>query len=193
MTMREIDSNTFIPMPVALVGTMYNGKPNFMPVGWITRVNAQPPMVGIGIYKGHATQESLEKNREFSISLPGQDLLERVDYCGLVSARKTGKETVFKTFTNELKFAPMVAECPLCMECKLVKTVDLPSNKFYIGEIVATYANPDILTDGKPDLGKMRGMILTMPDNRYWSIEKNIGNAWQDGRKYPGGSRAAGT
>lgn len=176
-----------------MVGTMFNGKPNFMPVGWITRVNAQPPMIGIGVYKGHATQLSIEEHKEFSISLPGENLLERVDYCGLVSARKSGKENVFKTFTNELKHAPMIEECPLCMECKLVKTIDLPSNKFFIGEIVATYADPAMLTDGKPDLGKMHGMILTMPDNRYWSVEKNIGKAWADGRRFPGGFETSGS
>ncbi|MBP7632865.1 flavin reductase family protein [Candidatus Ozemobacteraceae bacterium] len=188
--LKSIDKNTFVPMPVVLVGTMHDGVPNFMPVGWISRVNAQPPMLGIGLYKGHATSAAIEEHREFSVCLPGKELIERVDYCGLVSARKESKATVFKTFSNELKFAPMIEECPLCMECKLVKSVDLPSNTFFIGEIVATYADPLILTDNKPDMTKMHGMILTMPDNRYWNIGDTIGQAWNIGKAYRGGSQA---
>jgi len=97
---------------------------------------------------------------------------------------------VFRPYTNELKFAPMIEECPLCMECKLVKTVELPSNTFFIGEIVAAYADPLILTDDKPDIAKMHGMLLTMPDNRYWSIGDEIGQAWEIGKSYQSGGQA---
>ncbi|OQA08087.1 MAG: Flavoredoxin [bacterium ADurb.Bin374] len=188
--MKSIDKNTFVPMPVVLVGTMHDGAPNFMPVGWVSRVNAQPPMIGIGLYKGHATSAAIEKHREFSVCLPGKELVARVDYCGLVSASKKSKAGVFRPYTNELKFAPMIEECPLCMECKLVKTVELPSNTFFIGEIVAAYADPLILTDDKPDIAKMHGMLLTMPDNRYWSIGDEIGQAWEIGKSYQSGGQA---
>jgi len=190
--MKSIDKNTFVPMPVVLVGTMHRGVPNFMPVGWVARVNAQPPMIGIGLYKGHATSSAILEHREFSVCLPGKELIERVDHCGLISAKKASKAGVFKAFTNELKNAPMIEECPMCMECKLVKTVDLPSNNFFIGEIVSTYANPNVLTDDKPDIAKMHAMILTMPDNHYWSIGEPIGQAWEIGKKYRAGIPAAG-
>ncbi len=189
--MKAIDKNTFIPMPVMLVGTMHGGVPNFMPVGWVTRVNAQPPMIGIGVFKGHATAADIERNREFSICLPGKDLLARVDYCGSVSANKVSKADVFKTFTNSLKHAPMIEECQLCLECKLVQTVELPSNRFFVGEIVAAYAHPEVLTEGKPDLAKMQGMVLTMPDNHYWSVGESIGLVQQAGKGYTKPSVAA--
>ena len=36
--------NVFMyPMPVTLLGTMVDKKPDFMALGWITRVNANPP------------------------------------------------------------------------------------------------------------------------------------------------------
>ncbi|RPJ80727.1 MAG: flavin reductase family protein, partial [Deltaproteobacteria bacterium] len=42
----KIDNNAFIyPMPMALVGSVVDGKANFMAVGWITRVNFKPPMI----------------------------------------------------------------------------------------------------------------------------------------------------
>jgi flavin reductase (DIM6/NTAB) family NADH-FMN oxidoreductase RutF len=41
----RINANVFMyPMPVVLVGATVKGKPNFMAVGWVSRVNANPPM-----------------------------------------------------------------------------------------------------------------------------------------------------
>lgn len=41
----KLDSNVFLyPMPVVLVGAEVQGKPNFMTVGWVSRVNLKPPM-----------------------------------------------------------------------------------------------------------------------------------------------------
>jgi len=56
----EIGINVFpTPMPVVLVGTRVEGKVNFMAVGWISRVNARPPMVAIGINKAHHTPKGI--------------------------------------------------------------------------------------------------------------------------------------
>ena len=64
----------------------------------------------------------------------------------------------------------MISECPLSLECRLVNTVDNPTNNFYIGEIVASYTEEKYLTDGHPDIKKINPLLLTMPDNRYWGI-----------------------
>ena len=50
------------PMPVVLVGAMIKGKPNFMAVDWVSRVNANPPMLAIGINKAHHTPEGIKEN-----------------------------------------------------------------------------------------------------------------------------------
>ena len=44
----RIDNNAFVyPMPMALVGAVVEGRVNFMAVGWISRVNFKPPMIGV--------------------------------------------------------------------------------------------------------------------------------------------------
>ncbi|NJL69300.1 MAG: hypothetical protein HC894_26660 [Microcoleus sp. SM1_3_4] len=37
------------PMPVTLLGTVAGGRANFMALGWLSRVNANPPLVSIGV------------------------------------------------------------------------------------------------------------------------------------------------
>lgn len=38
-----------VPMAQTIVGCMADGRPNFMAVAWLTRVNYQPPMLGVAI------------------------------------------------------------------------------------------------------------------------------------------------
>ena len=90
---------------------------------------------------------------------------------------------VFKTFYGELKTAPKVKECSLSLECKFIDRVDLPTNIFFIGEIIASYTDEKYLTDGKLDIKKMNPLLLSMPDNSYWTVGKYVGKAWSIGKK----------
>ncbi len=110
-------------------------------------------------------------------------MVEKTDYCGLVSGEETDKSKQFDVFYGGLKTAPMIKECPLSIECRLVKALELPTNDIFIGEIVASYADERCLTDGKPDFKKVGPLLLTMPDNGYWTIGDRVGKAWNDGKK----------
>ncbi len=181
----KVDKNQFcLPWTQTLLGSHVNGKVNFMALDWLTRVNYQPAMLGICVNKGHATNEAIRKNGEFSVNVPSVDMVAVTDYCGVVSARNTDKSKLFEVFYGELKDAPMILACPLTLECKLSQIVDLPTNTFFIGEIRNIYSEEQFMKDGKPDPGKIRPFMLTMPDNRFWSLGEQVGNAWQDGVKF---------
>jgi flavin reductase (DIM6/NTAB) family NADH-FMN oxidoreductase RutF len=179
----KIDLNAFAyPMPMVLVGTTVENRPNFMAVAWVARVNSKPPMIGVALGKSHYTNAGIHANKSFSVNIPGMDLIEKVDYCGLVSGKNHDKSQLFDIFYGELPNTPMIRQCPLCLECKLVKAVDLPTNTLFIGEIIGTYTEEQFLTDGKPDIRKMIPFTLTMPDNNYWGVGNNVGKAWSIGK-----------
>jgi flavin reductase (DIM6/NTAB) family NADH-FMN oxidoreductase RutF len=71
----------------------------------------------------------------------------------------------------------------LNIECALARTVDLDTNTF-IGEIRNIYSEERYLENGKPDVRKIRPFLLTMPDNRFWAVGGQVGNAWKDGVKF---------
>jgi flavin reductase (DIM6/NTAB) family NADH-FMN oxidoreductase RutF len=154
-----------------------------MTVAWATRVNGNPPVMGVALNQRHHTPAGIRACQSFSINIPTVDMVERADYCGLVSGRETDKSGVFETFYGELGTAPMIAECPLCIECKLVDVVSLPSHDLFLGQVVAVFADEDCLSNGKPDIQKLKPFVLTMPDNRYWAIGQQIGDAWSIGRR----------
>ncbi|HMK46794.1 MAG TPA: flavin reductase family protein [Methanocella sp.] len=184
--MSKISAGTNVftyPMPVVLVGTQANGKANFMAEGWVSRANINPPMATVAIGKSHYTPQHIIKNRTFSICTPTAKQLEKVDYCGIASGKNTDKSGVFKVFYGDLKTAPMIEDCPLCIECKLVQTIDLPTHYIFVGEIVASYAEELSLSNGRPDMKKINPLLLTMPDNTYWALGAQAGRAWNDGKK----------
>jgi len=58
-----------------------------------------------------------------------------------------------------------------------LEAIDIPSNYLIIGQVMAAFAEEKCLTDDMPDVQKIDPLVLTMPDNRYWSLGK-YGTAW---------------
>ena len=154
-----------------------------MALDWLTRVNITPAMLGICVNKNHASHGAIIDTGEFSINIPTVEMVEKTDYAGLVSGKHVDKSDLFEVFYGELKSAPMISECPLTIECRLSQVVELPTHSFFIAEIVNIYAEDEILSEGKPDVKKIRPFLLTMPDNNFWAIGENVGRAWNSGKK----------
>jgi flavin reductase (DIM6/NTAB) family NADH-FMN oxidoreductase RutF len=183
MSKITIEKSAFcLPWTQTLLGTHVNGKVNFMALDWLTRVNYQPAMLGICVNRGHASNAAIRQTGEFSVNIPTVDMVAVTDYCGIVSGNKEDKSKLFEVFYGELKSAPLIKACPLNIECKLVQTVDLPTNTLFIGEIKNIYCEEKYLENGKPDVKKVRPFLLTMPDNRFWSVGEQVGKRGKWGR-----------
>jgi flavin reductase (DIM6/NTAB) family NADH-FMN oxidoreductase RutF len=180
------------PMPMTLVGADLASGPNFMPAAWINRVEAKPPLIACGLGKSHATNAGIREHGEFGVSIPSVEMVALVDWCGMQSAsRGAVKAAEFEVVRGALEHAPMITECPLCLECRVVRVVDIGSHELFVAEIVGTWTEERFLDDaGKPDITKMQPFTLTMPDNRYWAIGNQLADAWSIGRSYvPRGAR----
>ena len=174
------------PMPMTLVGADLPDGPNFMAIAWVSRVVMNPPLIVAGLNKGHATNPGIREHGEFSVCMPSVDQVAVTDWCGINSAaRGADKAAVFEVVRGELAHAPMIAECPLCLECRVRQVVDLGTHELFVAEIVATWTEERFLDDaGKPDIEKLRPFTLTMPDNRYWAVGEQVGSAWSIGRSF---------
>jgi flavin reductase (DIM6/NTAB) family NADH-FMN oxidoreductase RutF len=185
MSKITIGKNLFcLPWTQTLLGTHIGGKVNFMALDWLTRTNYDPAMLGICVNNGHASNLAIRETGQFSVNVPTVDMVEVTDYCGIASGKKDDKSKLFEVFYGELKAAPLITVCPLNIECRVVQTVDLPTNTFFIAEIVTIFSEEKYLTGDKPDVKKIRPFLLTMPDNRFWSVGEPVGTAWKDGVKF---------
>lgn len=173
-----------MPMPVVLVGAEVMDYPNFMPAAFIGIVNASPVVVACGLSPTHHTCRGIEDHGTFSLNLPGPELLEATDWCGINSGEKVSKAKVFKTFHGTLKTAPMIEECTFTAECRVVEKVSFKVDTVYFGEVVGVYADEKVLTGGAPDWRKINPLIFTFPDNGYWKLGDHVGKAWAAGAGY---------
>ncbi|MFA6332763.1 MAG: flavin reductase family protein [Methanoregula sp.] len=173
---------TMSPLPITLIGSMVGGRPNFMNVAFISLVCWDPPLISMGLNQRSATREAVLESREFSVNYPSAPMVTATDYCGIVSAKNKDKSGVFKTFHGTLTGAPMITECPLSFECKVIEVHDFKSHTCFISEIVASHLDKSCMTDGKPDYQKINPLLLTMPDNHYWTLGKTVGRAWSIGK-----------
>ena len=186
MNKKEIGAKPFLyPMTITIIGANVNGKPNYIPIAYIGIVQHSPALIALGMGKAHYTNQGIKENGTFSVNLPSQEMLKVTDYIGIYSGKKIDKSELFTNFYGELKTAPMIEECPLNLECKLVEALDLGgTNEIFIGEIVAVYAEEKYLMKDLPDIKKIKPIAFSMHDNNYWAIGDHLGKAWSIGRTY---------
>ncbi len=171
-----------LPWTQTILGSHYEGKVNFMALNRLTRVNFDPPMIAVCVNKSNASHAAILDTGEFSVNVPSVDMFKVTDYMGLFSAKRVDKSDLFEVFYGELKSAPMISGCPLTIECKVIRTVELPANSFFIADILHIYSEDKYLTEGKPDVKKINPFVVTMPDNRFWAIGECVGRAWNAGQ-----------
>lgn len=172
------------PMPIVLVGTMADGKPNYITVSYCGVINHQPPLISISIGKSHYTMGWIEKNGSFSINIPSTDMVEQVDYCGSYTGKGLDKSAIFKNFYGDMRDVPMINECPLNMECRVQSSMDCQFDMVFIAQVTAVYCKEEFMTEGHPDMSKIQPIIFSMYDNKYWSLGEVIGNAWSIGKNF---------
>ncbi len=176
------------PMPCTIVGANIKGKANFLAVSWMSRVNDSPPLMMVSLGKGHYTNQGIRESESFSINVPSEMMVAECDYCGMFSGRDHDKSSLFEVFYGDLGKAPMIKECPYNLECRLVRTIELGEHEMFIGEIEAAYSDERYLLDEDvPDLKKMEPFILSMSNNSYLGLGREIGQAWKIGKQAAAG------
>lgn len=181
----DLGAKTFLyPMPATLVGAIVDGKPNIITIANCGCVDQNPPMLAVGINQAHYTNKGIIEQKAFSVNIPSANMVTVTDYCGLASGRNIDKSEIFDIFYGQLKNAPMISECPVCMECKLFQHFELPHHDVFIGEIVATYSEKKFLKDGLPDIRKIDPIVYSHRDRNYWRFGEHLGRAWKIGKQY---------
>lgn len=173
------------PRPTLLVGANVDGKANFLAVGGGGVANAEPPMIGVPIRHQRYTLKGIRQNLTFSINTPSIDLVRETDYCGITSGAKVDKVKVcqFKVFYGDLKTAPMIEQCPLNLECKVVQMLNLGSHSFVIGQVEGTYITESCLTDDKPDVNQIKPIIFNLEAGEYIAFGEVIAKAFSIGQE----------
>lgn len=172
------------PMPLFLVGTHVSGQPNFLAVAWSGIANGEPPMVSVAIRHSRYSHEGIQREGVFSVNIPSTDIVRQADYCGLLSGNRVDKVAAcgFEVFYGGLSGAPLIKQCPVNLECRLVNSLDLGSHSLFIGRIEETHVSEECLTRGKPDVKKIKPFAYITTQSHYQAMGDIIGKAFSCGR-----------
>lgn len=170
------------PMPAVLVGSKVAEKSNFMTAAWCGIAAHKPPAVSVALRKERHTLKGVKEHGTFSINVASADLVKKVDYIGIYSGKDRDKSQIFEIFYGILETAPLIKECPLNLECKVIHLLDLGSHTLVVGEIVETYISESCLTDGKADPEKIDPLVYTPGVRKYQRLGDVIAKAYDVGK-----------
>ena len=159
-----------VPRPIAWVSTIgEDGVFNLAPYSAYCVVSARPAMVGFcvaGTMDGQKkdTLRNIESTREFVINVVNETLAEQMN---MTSAPYTSdvdefKEAGLTAVKADLVKAPMVAESPVNIECRLNQILEFGEapriSSFIIGEILRIHIKDSVYTDGDIQLSELKAI-----------------------------------
>ena len=167
------------PVPAVLAGCgdgSCRNPYNLITIGWCGMACSDPPQLTIGVRPERFSFGLIRRTGEFTINLPSADLAETLDYCGVVSGKATDKfkERSLTPVPGANVKAPIVAECPIALECRVNQTLELGSHWLFIADILAVRVDPELVDDnGKLDMEKAN--LITYAHGCYYEVGPFLG------------------
>lgn len=167
------------PIPTLLVTCIdAAGKANIITISYAGIINTLPPIVNIAIKPSRYSHGVIRETREFAINIPGVDLLEISDWCGVVSGREVDKfaESGLTALPATRIRSPLIEECPVNFECQVIDIQTYGGYDLFVAEIVACHADEEMLGDGKKvDIGRLQPIAFCYNAMEYWSLAEPLG------------------
>lgn len=162
MQKRIIEPNTTLyPVPVVLI-TSGGNTPNVMTCNRIASCSAEPPRLCISIRPGRYSHSLVHESGEFVVNIPTPEQSALVDYIGVVTGKKEDKIAIANLkLAPALKVkTPLLADCPVNIECIVEQEIALDSHTMFIGLVLAVHAEESLLDEhGDVDVKRAQGII----------------------------------
>jgi flavin reductase (DIM6/NTAB) family NADH-FMN oxidoreductase RutF len=181
-------STSLFPMPALLVAVKTGeGKANIVTIAWAGIVGGNPPMMALEIGGSHFSTPFIDAEGNFTVNIPrsGQAIL--ADYCGLVSGKTDPNKPATCGFTmapSTKISSPLIAECPINLECRIIRKLEAGKGFFYLVEIVETHVEESILVgEKKVDIdARLLDPLVFTPDGAYYKLGERVALAWDAGK-----------
>ncbi|RGT70412.1 flavin reductase family protein [Ruminococcus sp. AF18-22] len=178
--------NMLYPLPAVLVSTADGkGNTNILTVAWTGTVCTNPAMVYISVRPERYSYHMLQKTGEFVINLTTEKLVRATDYCGVRSGRDVDKWkecSLTPETPSSLKWAPVIKESPVNIECKVTEIKELGSHHMFLANVQAVQVDEEFLNkQNKFELNKTG--LIAYSHGEYLNLGKKIGTFGHSVRK----------
>jgi flavin reductase (DIM6/NTAB) family NADH-FMN oxidoreductase RutF len=165
------------PGPIVLISSHYKNERNIMTLGW--HMMLEYDLVGCFIWDQNHSRNLIRKSKQCIINIPTYDMIDKVIQIGNTHAAKDDKLDKFARFkltpTPAKKVnVPMIAECPVNIECQLIDTTQIKKYSLFIFQVLHLHA---ATTPKYPQTVHYRGegiFMISGPSKSYRSQFKKV-------------------
>jgi flavin reductase (DIM6/NTAB) family NADH-FMN oxidoreductase RutF len=153
------------PGPVVLVAVGEKER-DVLAIGMFNVFSFRPPIVGIAVTASRYSYKLLDESADFSINIPGKDLVDKVICCGSKSGKSTNKfEACGLTPVPGKRIkSPSVKECIMNIECKKLEYFEKGDHIWFFGQVV----HADVALDYD------HSKALLYRDGEFWGISESL-------------------
>ena len=172
MKVRSKPGPLLAPVPSVMVSCGSMEESNIITIAWTGIINSNPPMTYISVQRSRHSHDMIERSGEFVINLVPVSLTKAMDFCGVRSGRDID-EFASQGLTREKAdtiTAPLIAECPVNMECKVTEIKRMPSHDMFMAEITAVHIDDRYVDEkGAYDFGAMD--LVAYNHGKYYRLK----------------------
>ena len=170
--------NMLYPLPAVMVSTADKaGNSNILTIAWTGTVCTNPPMAYISVRPERYSYHMIRESGEFVINLTTKKLARAADYCGVRSGKDVDKWKechLTRGTASTLKYAPVIEESPVQIECRVKSIQELGSHHMFLAEVTAVQVDESYMdAKGKFDLN--RTGLIAYSHGEYLDLGKKLG------------------
>ena len=169
--------NMLYPLPAVLVSvTDGQGNDNVFTVAWTGTICSDPPMVSISVRPSRYSYQMIKDTKEFVINLTTEELAFATDFCGVRSGRDVDKfkEMNLTRLPAEKVKAPLIAESPVHIECRVTQEIPLGSHVMFLAVVEAVSVN-DAYMDENNTFHLSKAKPIVYSHGEYYSLNHVLG------------------
>ncbi len=163
------------PLPPVMVSCRLGEKDNIFTAAWTGTINTRPPKTYVSIRDSRFSHNIIKESGVFVINLTPASLVGAADYCGTYTGAKVDKfkECALTKEEATLIDAPMIAECPVSIECKVFDVIPLGSHDMFLADIVAVNVS-EKLFDIEGKIHMERADLAAFLHGTYYTLGEKL-------------------
>ena len=186
--------NMLYPLPAVMVSCAdASGASDIVTVAWTGTICTNPPMLYVSIRPERASYQLIRESGEFVVNLTTRRLQRACDWCGVRSGRDYDKWAecgLTPAPAAKLELAPVIAESPVNIECKVTEVKELGSHHMFLASVEAVQVD-ESLVDAQGRLDLARAGLTAYSHGEYFELGQRLGTFGYSVRKKPAAKKPA--
>lgn len=178
--------NMLYPLPAVMVSCAdASGASDIVTVAWTGTICTNPPMLYVSIRPERASYQLIRESGEFVVNLTTRRLQRACDWCGVRSGRDYDKWAecgLTPAPAAKLELAPVIAESPVNIECKVTEVKELGSHHMFLASVEAVQVD-ESLVDARGCLDLARAGLTAYSHGEYFELGQRLGTFGYSVRK----------